>query len=157
MLSRYSRMSERVQHDEQCSSLHDRWCFRYDEQRSSLHAEGLTDKTIPFSWPDITPIDRTNQEAAFHDIAVPLTHSLQGTITQKQYKYQDLSFQVKQHWQLNKIFVIQLVLSATGVIPNMLNQSLTTLNLLPCLLFRVRACTHSLSLTLSRVHTYKNK
>jgi hypothetical protein len=24
MLSRYSRMSERVQHDEQCSSLHDR-------------------------------------------------------------------------------------------------------------------------------------
>jgi len=41
MLSRYSRMSERVQHDEQCSWLHDRWCFRDDEQRSSLHAEGL--------------------------------------------------------------------------------------------------------------------
>ena len=41
MLSRYSRMSERVQHDEQCSSLHNRWCFRYDEQCSSLHAEGL--------------------------------------------------------------------------------------------------------------------
>jgi len=41
MLSRYSRMSERVQHDEQCLSLHDRWCFRYDEQCSSLHAEEL--------------------------------------------------------------------------------------------------------------------
>ena len=41
VLLRYSRMSERVQHDEQCLSLHDRWCFRYDEQRSSLHAEGL--------------------------------------------------------------------------------------------------------------------
>jgi len=40
-LSRYSRMSESVQHDKQCSSLHDRWCFRHDEQRSSLHAEGL--------------------------------------------------------------------------------------------------------------------
>jgi len=39
--SRYSRMSERVQHDERCSSLHDRWCFCYDEQRLSLHAEGL--------------------------------------------------------------------------------------------------------------------
>jgi len=34
-------MSERVQHDEQCSSLHDRWRFRYDERCSSLHAEGL--------------------------------------------------------------------------------------------------------------------
>ena len=41
MLSRYSRMSESVQHNEQCLSLHDRWCLRYDEQRSSLHAEGL--------------------------------------------------------------------------------------------------------------------
>jgi len=41
MLSRYSQMSERVQHDEQCSSLHDRWCFRYDEQCLSHQAEGL--------------------------------------------------------------------------------------------------------------------
>ena len=41
MLSRYRRMSKSVQHDEQRSSLHDRWRFRYDEQCSSLHAEGL--------------------------------------------------------------------------------------------------------------------
>jgi len=34
-------MSERVQHDEQCLSFHDRWRFRYDERCSSLHAEGL--------------------------------------------------------------------------------------------------------------------
>jgi len=30
-----------MHHDKQCSSLHDRWCFRYDEQCSSLHAERL--------------------------------------------------------------------------------------------------------------------
>jgi len=41
MLSRYSWMSESVQHDEHCPSFHDRWCFRYDEQCLSLHAEGL--------------------------------------------------------------------------------------------------------------------
>jgi len=41
LLSRYSLMSERVQHDEQCSSLHDRWRFHYDERCSSLHAEVL--------------------------------------------------------------------------------------------------------------------
>jgi hypothetical protein len=40
-LSKYRRMSESVQHDEQGSSLHDRWCLHYDEQCSSLHAEGL--------------------------------------------------------------------------------------------------------------------
>jgi hypothetical protein len=40
MLSRYYPMSESVQRGEQWSSLHD-ICFRYDNQRSSLHAEGL--------------------------------------------------------------------------------------------------------------------
>ena len=51
LLSRYSRMSERMQHDEQCSSLHDRWRFRYDERCSSLHAEGLNNQkqTTQFS------------------------------------------------------------------------------------------------------------
>ena len=34
-------MSESVHHDEQHSSLHCRKCFRYDEQRSSFHTEGL--------------------------------------------------------------------------------------------------------------------
>ena len=41
-LSRYRRMSESEHHDEQSSLLHCRKCFRYDEQRSSLHTEGLT-------------------------------------------------------------------------------------------------------------------
>ena len=47
-LSRYRRMSESVQHEEQFSSLHDRWCLRYDEQCSSLHAEGL--RINPSAW-----------------------------------------------------------------------------------------------------------
>ena len=34
-------MSKSVHHDEQHSSLHCRKCFRYDEQRSSFHIEGL--------------------------------------------------------------------------------------------------------------------
>ena len=41
MFSRYRRMSESVHHEEQCSSLHDRWCFRHDVQCSSLHTERL--------------------------------------------------------------------------------------------------------------------
>jgi hypothetical protein len=41
MFLRYSQMSGSVHHDEHRSSLYDRLCFRYDEQRSSLHAEGL--------------------------------------------------------------------------------------------------------------------
>jgi hypothetical protein len=41
MLSSYYPTSESVQHDEQWSSLHGMICFRYDDQCSSLHAEGL--------------------------------------------------------------------------------------------------------------------
>jgi hypothetical protein len=40
-----------------------------------------------------------------------------------------------QQWQLKNIIVIPFVLSATGVIPNMLNQNLNTLHLPPRLLF----------------------
>jgi hypothetical protein len=70
----------------------------------------------------------------FIDITIPLAHNLQPTVTEKQHKYQDLTLEIKQQWQLNKIIVIPLILSAMGCIPKMLNQSLTNLNLPPCLL-----------------------
>ena len=65
MLSIYSRMSESVQHDEQCSSLHDRWCFRYDEQRSLLHAEGLSQ---PPGWHSTHPWNETPASPERHYI-----------------------------------------------------------------------------------------
>jgi hypothetical protein len=77
----------------------------------------LADKTVPFDRPDITLVDKTNKQAAFIDIAIPLPHKLQATITEKQRKYQELTFEIKQQWKLNKIFVIPHVLSATGFIP----------------------------------------
>jgi hypothetical protein len=46
-------------------------------------------------------------------------------------------FEIEQWWQMNKITAIPLVLSAMGVIPNMLNQNITTLTLMPCLLSQV--------------------
>jgi hypothetical protein len=51
----------------------------------------------------------------------------------EKHKYQELAVEIKQQWQLNKIIVIPLVLTATRIITNMLNQSLTALSLPPCL------------------------
>jgi hypothetical protein len=98
----------------------------------------LTDKTIHFNGPDMTLVDKTNKDSALIGIEIPLTHNLQATITEKQRKYQELTFEIEQYWQLNKIIVIPAVLSAKGAIPNMLNQSLTTLYLPPRLLPQVR-------------------
>jgi hypothetical protein len=59
----------------------------------------------------------TNKEVALTTIT--LSYKLQVIITEKQRKHQELAFEVKQQWQLNKIIVIPLVLSATRIITNM--------------------------------------
>lgn len=47
----------------------------------------LTDKTIHFNRPDISLIDKKNQTAMIIDIAIPNTHNLRNTISEKLSKY----------------------------------------------------------------------
>ena len=75
--------------------------------------------------------DKVNKECAFTDIPITLTHSLQTIVTDKPSKCQEMAFGITQQWQLNKIIVIPLRLSAMGVNPNTLNLSLTNLNVPP--------------------------
>jgi hypothetical protein len=84
--------------------------------------------------------------------AIPLTHTRQDTITEKQHNYQELTLEIRQQWQLNKIPLIPLVFSATGVTPNMLNQSFTTLNLPPRLLFRFQRAVVPNTCSMGRKH-----
>jgi hypothetical protein len=64
-------------------------------------------------------------------IAVPNTHNLAETITDKQNKYQELANEICAMWKQNTDQVIPLVISSTGVIPKSLPQSLNRLNLHP--------------------------
>jgi hypothetical protein len=98
----------------------------------------FTDKTVPFNRPDITLPDKTNEESAFTEYAIPLTHNLQATVAETQSKYQNLAFEIKQLGQLNKIIVTPLVLYAAGVTRNVLNQSLTNLGLQSLLLSQLQ-------------------
>ena len=65
------------------------------------------------------------------DIAVPNTHNLAKTTTDKQNKYQELVNETCAMWKQKAAQVIAIVISSTGVIPKSLSQSLTTLNLHP--------------------------
>jgi len=65
------------------------------------------------------------------DIAVPSTHNLAKTITDKQNKFQELVNEICAMWKQNTAQVIPIVISSTGVIPKSLSQSLTRLNLHP--------------------------
>jgi len=47
----------------------------------------LTDKTIPFNRPAITFMNKETKNTFLIDIAVPNTHNLAKTITDKQNKY----------------------------------------------------------------------
>ena len=61
------------------------------------------------------------------DIAVPNTHNLAKTITDKQNKYQELANEICAMWKQKAAQVIPIVISSTGVIPKSLSQSLTRL------------------------------
>jgi hypothetical protein len=91
----------------------------------------LTDKTITFTRPDITFINKKTKKTSLIDIAVPSTHNLAKTITDKQNKYQELANEICVMWKQNTAQVISLVISSTGVIPKSLTQSLKRLNLHP--------------------------
>jgi hypothetical protein len=51
----------------------------------------LTDKTIHFNRPDVTFMNKKTKNVFLMDIAVPNTHNLAKTITDKQHKYQKLA------------------------------------------------------------------
>jgi len=65
------------------------------------------------------------------DIAVPNTHNLAKTISDKQKKYQELANEICAMWKQNAVKVIPIVISSTGVIPKSLSQSLKKLDLHP--------------------------
>jgi len=65
------------------------------------------------------------------DIAVPNTHNLAETITDKPNKYQELANEIFAMWKQKAAQVNPIVISSTGVIPKSLAQSLTRRNLSP--------------------------
>jgi len=96
-----------------------------------LNRSILTDKTISFNRPDISFMNKKTKNTFLVDIAVPNTHNLAKTITDKQNKYQELANEICVMWKQKAAQVIPLVISSTGVIPKSLSQSLTRLNLHP--------------------------
>jgi len=91
----------------------------------------ITDKTIPSDRPDITLMIKKAKKTFLIDTAVPNTHNLAKTITDKQNKYQELANEICAMWKQNAVQVIPTVISSTGLIPKSLSRSLKRLNLHP--------------------------
>jgi hypothetical protein len=91
----------------------------------------ITDKTIPFNRPDITLTNKRTKNTFLIDIAIPNTHNFTKTITEKQKKYQELANEIRVMWKQDAVQMVPIVISATGIIPKSLSQSLKRLNLHP--------------------------
>jgi hypothetical protein len=59
----------------------------------------ITDKTIPSNRPDITFMNKKTKSTFLADIAVPNTHNLAKTITDKQNKYRELANEICALWK----------------------------------------------------------
>ena len=88
-------------------------------------------KTITFNLPYITFMNKKTKNTFLIDIAVPDTHNLAKSITDKQNKYQEMVKETCAMWKQKAEQVILITISSTGVIPKLLSQSLATLNLHP--------------------------
>jgi len=91
----------------------------------------LRTKQYFLNGPDITFVNKKTKNTFLIDIAVPNTHNLAKTITDKQNKYQELANEICDMWKQKAAQVIPIVISSAGVIPKSLSQSLTRLNLHP--------------------------
>jgi len=79
---------------------------------------GQTHQTIRNDRPDIVILDKTIKEAYLIQVAIPHSHSHHSTIIGKHQKYTDLEEELIKIWQLKAAYIIPLVLSITGIIPN---------------------------------------
>ena len=102
--------------------------WKFQTVLESQHTYGQTNT---FNRPDITFMNKKTRNTFLINIAVPDTHNLSKTITDKQNKYQEMANEICAMWKQKAAQVIPIVISSTGVIPKSLSQSLTRLNLHP--------------------------
>ena len=74
----------------------------------------VTDKTIFFNRPDITFMNKKTKNAISIDTAVPNTHNLLKTITDRQNKYRELTNEICAMWKQKAAQVIPILILSMG-------------------------------------------
>jgi hypothetical protein len=67
--------------------------------------------------PDIKILIKKQKQAYLLDVAVPNSHNITQTYNTKINKYLELSVAMRNLWCLEKISILPLVISATGIVP----------------------------------------
>ena len=97
-----------------------------------------TDWTAHSNRPDTVILHKTTKEAHSTAVAIPNSHSLHSTTTERLQKYRDLKEQLIRMWQMKTAYILPLVLSTTGTIPDKLHESLKLLIVRPSLYIMIQ-------------------
>lgn len=89
----------------------------------------LTDNTMAANRPDITLIDKRAKTTYLIDVAIPNTNNIEKRISEKVKKYTELATETRRLWKMDKVIVIPLVISSTGIIPKQLAAALKRIDL----------------------------
>jgi hypothetical protein len=104
-------------------------CLENDSYKLYFDRTILTDIHIKHNRPDIIILNKQQKQAYLLDIAVPNSHNITQTYNTKINKYSELSVAMRNLWCLEKISILPLVISATGIVPQSLFKNLKILNL----------------------------
>jgi hypothetical protein len=88
-------------------------CLENDNYKSYFDRTVLTD--IP-NRPDIIILNKQQKQAYLLDIAVPNSHNITQTYNTRINKYLELSVAMRNLWCLEKISILPLIISATGIV-----------------------------------------
>ena len=79
--------------------------YNYDDNNNNTNNNNNNNNNRP----DITFMNKKTKNTFLTDIAVPNTHNLAKTITDKQKKYQELANEICAMWKQNAVQVIPIV------------------------------------------------
>ena len=89
----------------------------------------ITDRTILANRPDIVLFDKMENNIDIYDVAIPLNHNIQTTISTKINKYTELANELQKMYVARNVKINPIVISATGLIPKSLTQTLKKINM----------------------------
>jgi hypothetical protein len=104
-------------------------CLENDSYKLYFDRTILTDIHIKHNRPDIIILNKQQKQAYLLDIAVPNSLNITQTYNTKINKYLELSVAMRNLWCLEKISILPLVISATGIVPQSLFKNLKILDL----------------------------
>jgi hypothetical protein len=104
-------------------------CLENDSYKLYFDRTILTDIHIKHNRPDIIILNKQQKQAYLLDIAVPNSHNITQTYNTKINKYLELSVAMRNLWCLEKLSILPLVISATGIVPQSLFKNLKILDL----------------------------